>query len=128
MIAVDSSSMIAFFEGEGGPDVEAVDQSLARGDAVLPPVALTELLSDPKLPTDVAARLRELPRLDLLAGYWERAAALRATVLGRKLRARLADALIAQSCLDHRVALISRDSDFLHFARFGGLKLAATPD
>ena len=124
MIAVDSSSFIAFLAGEAGADVEAVDESLDRGDAVLPPVVLTELLTDPKLPSKVAAFLRTLPRLDILDGYWERAGTLRSKVLARGRRAPLADALIAQSCLDHRVALITRDADFRHFARVAGLRIS----
>jgi predicted nucleic acid-binding protein len=123
VIAVDTSSMIAFLEGEDGSDVVAVAESLERGDAVLPPAALSELLSDPKLPKVVASRLRGLPRLDVTDGYWERVGALRARVLARRLRARLADALIAQSCIDHRVALITRDADFRHLARATGLRL-----
>jgi predicted nucleic acid-binding protein len=66
---------------------------------------------------------RELPLLPLSAGYWERTGALRSRILARGLRARLADALIAQSCVDHRLPLVTRDADFRHFARLGGLKL-----
>jgi hypothetical protein len=40
---------------------------------------------------------------------------------GRK--AKLADALIAQSCIDHRVMLVTRDKDFQAFNRLAGLKL-----
>jgi predicted nucleic acid-binding protein len=36
----------------------------------------------------------------------------------------LADALIAQSCIDHEISLIARDGDFRHFAKHCGLKLA----
>jgi predicted nucleic acid-binding protein len=43
---------------------------------------------------------------------------------GIKLRARLPDALIAQSCIDHDVALITRDRDFRYFAKYCGLRLA----
>jgi predicted nucleic acid-binding protein len=50
-------------------------------------------------------------------GYWQRAAALRARGLAARSRARLGDALIAQSCLDHDVRLITRDRDFQIFAR-----------
>jgi len=35
----------------------------------------------------------------------------------------LADTLIAQSCIDYRVPLITRDSDFRHFAKYCGLIL-----
>ena len=48
---------------------------------------------------------------------------LRAKVLARKHRARLAGTLIAQSCIDHGVRLVTRDADFRHFARLGGLRL-----
>jgi predicted nucleic acid-binding protein len=123
VIAVDSSSLIAFLEGEGGADVEAVDESLLRGDAVVPPVVLAEVLSDPVLPGVAARWLRALPRLEILDGYWERAGALRSKVLVLRRRARLADTLIAQSCIDHRVVLVTRDADFRHFARAGGLRL-----
>ena len=87
------------------------------------PVVLTELLSDPQLPARVAALLRDLPMLEVTDGYWERAGILRSEVLSRKLKARLADALIAQSCLDHDVTLVSRDGDFRHFAAARGLAI-----
>jgi hypothetical protein len=86
---------------------------------------LTELLSAPKLPRAVEELLVELPLLSPSAGYWERAGRLRSRVLAARRKARLADVLIAQSCLDHRVALITRDLDFRHFARLARLKLVA---
>jgi predicted nucleic acid-binding protein len=49
---------------------------------------------------------------------------LRGKVLAKGLRARLADALIAQSCIDHRVPLVTRDDDFRHFVALGGLRLS----
>ena len=68
--------------------------------------------------------LKDLPLLEITEGYWERAGALRARILSQKLKAKLADTLIAQSCLDHDVALVTRDGDFRHFAA-RGLKLLA---
>jgi predicted nucleic acid-binding protein len=126
MIAIDTSSWIAFFSPSEprGDDAEIVSSALADHQACLPPVVLTELLSDPGLPKRVAALLLDLPRLDLLPGFWERAGALRARLLARKHRARLADTLIAQSCIDHDVRLVTRDGDFRHFSRLGGLRLA----
>ena len=38
MIAVDSSSLIAYFSGDDGDDVEWLDQALALKQAMLPPV------------------------------------------------------------------------------------------
>lgn len=124
MIAVDSSTIIAYFDNETGEDVQLFDASLSAGQIVLPPVVLSEVLSDPNLPAKHAALVQQLPLLDTLDGYWMRAGQLRASILARKLRALLPDTLIAQSCLDHKVALIRRDPDFRHFARYCGLTLA----
>jgi len=126
MIAVDSSSWIAFFSEQESPgdDTALVESALADHQACLPPVVLTELLSAPDLPRPLAALLTALPLLEQLDGFWERAGRLRAKLIARKHRARLADALIAQSCIDHQVRLVTRDDDFRHFARLGGLRLA----
>ncbi len=123
MIAIDSSSWIAYLAGEKGDDVEAVEASLAARQVCLPPVVLTEVLSDSKLPEEVVSLFRQLPLLTVSDGYWERAGRLRAKVLSRRRKAPLADTLIAQSCLDSDVSLITRDSDFQPFARIGGLRL-----
>jgi predicted nucleic acid-binding protein len=124
VIAVDTSSLIAYLRGDDGSDVEAVDQAFELKQAVLPPVVLTEILSDPKLDRRVSKLIRELPILETVPGFWERAASTRAKILSQRLRARLADTLISQSCVDHRAPLITRDSDFRHFAKHAGLKLA----
>lgn len=124
MIAIDSSSLIAYLQGCSGHDVEAVELAFVERQACLPPVVLTEVGSDPKLPTKVMALLLEVPLLELTTGYWERAASLRAAVLAKRMQAPLADTLIAQSCIDHDVSLVTRDADFGRFARFGRLKLA----
>ncbi len=123
MIAVDTSSWIAFLSGASGADVMLVEQALADRQVAMPPVVLTELRSDSKLPARVSQLIAQVPLLDVLDGYWERAGTLRAKVLRLKRRAPLADALIAQSCLDHEVALVTRDGDFQPFARAGGLRL-----
>ncbi|HEY2934266.1 MAG TPA: PIN domain-containing protein [Acidobacteriota bacterium] len=123
MIAVDTSSLIAFLAGLPGRDVELVDLALQDKQVIFPPVVLTEALSDPKLPKSVSKLLKAVPVLEVSEGYWQRSGALRAKVITKGLRARLADALIAQSCLDHDIGLITRDGDFRHFARYGGLKL-----
>ena len=123
MIAADSSSLIAHLSGDAGDDVAILEQTLADHLLVLPPVVLTELLSDPKLPAVVAALLQALPVLEIQDGYWQRAGVLRSKVLSKGRKARLADTLIAQSCLDHEMPLIVRDRDFRAFAAFAGLKL-----
>lgn len=124
MVAVDTSTLIAFFQGERGPDVAAVKASLPEGDIKLPPVVVPEILSQPKLPQEHRSVILNLPTLELHEGYWLRAAEVRSKLLALRLRARLPDTLIAQSCIDYDVALITRDRDFRHFAKHCGLRLA----
>jgi hypothetical protein len=123
MIAADTSTWIAFLEGEGGDDVQMLARALADRQVVMAPAVLTELLSDPELPASAARTLSEVPLIDIDPGYWRRAGRLRAQVLARNRKARLGDALIAQCCLDGGVSLITRDRDFRAFVEAAGLKL-----
>jgi predicted nucleic acid-binding protein len=123
MICLDTSSLIAFLAGDAGNDVEAVDQALQDQEGIIAPVTLTELLSDPKLPRTLRETIFNLPVLHVTEGYWERAGLTRAKILRAGRKAKLADTLIAQSCIDHRVMLVTRDKDFQAFNRLTGLKL-----
>ena len=99
MPAADTSSLIAFFGGDTGSDVALVHSALGDANLSLPPIEPTP-------------------------GYWVRAAATRALLIEKGLRPKVPDTLIAQSCIDHDVALITRDADFRHFAKHCGLRLA----
>jgi predicted nucleic acid-binding protein len=121
VIAADTSSWIAFLEGSGGEDVNLLDRALQDRQVAMVPVVLTELLSDPHLPSHVAETISEVPLLEVASGYWQRAGALRATVLARRRKARLGDALIAQSCIDQGIPLITRDRDFRAFGAAANL-------
>ncbi len=57
MIAVDSSSLVAFLSGDSGSDIDALEDALKAQVLMLPPVVLTEILSDPKLPKEVTKTL-----------------------------------------------------------------------
>ena len=61
--------------------------------------------------------------IEIGSGYWQRAGALRSHVLPKRLKARLGDALIAQSCIDRGIPLLTRDRDFRAFAEAEGLDL-----
>ena len=69
MIAADTSTWIAFLQGERGTDTDLLDQALADRQVVLVPVVLTELLSGPKLDSDVRDTLAALPLVDVRHGY-----------------------------------------------------------
>lgn len=124
MIAADSSALIAYLTGMVGRDIDLLADLMAHNTLVIPPIVLAEVLSDPKGGSAIETAVADIYVLDIAEGYWQRAAAMRRSLLARGLKARLADALIAQSCLDHDVPLITRDRDFRHFAEHCGLRLA----
>src|SRR5215510_2965840 len=123
MIAADTSTWIAFLEGEAAADTELLDRALRDRQLLMVPVVLTELLSDTKLPVEVAKTLCDVPAIEIDSGYWQRAGALRAKVLAKRRRTRLGDALIAQSCIDGEISLLTRDRDFRVFTEAAGFKL-----
>lgn len=127
MIAADTSTWVAFLEGATGGDTERLDKALEDRQVVMIPVVLTELLSDPKLPSGVAETISEVPLIEIESGFWQRAGGLRAKVLGKRRKARLGDALIAQCCIDADVPLLTRDRDFRAFAGAAGLDLVLGP-
>jgi predicted nucleic acid-binding protein len=123
MIAVDTSSLVSFLLGETGDDVERITAAARSGELAISPVVITEVLSG----SDFAPLEAILARIEILepkTGYWHRAGANRRLLKKKSLKAKVADTLIAQSCIDHDVALITRDGDFRHFAKHCGLKLA----
>jgi hypothetical protein len=68
------------------------------------PAVLAEVLSDPKLLSEVSQILSDLPLRGIRAGYWHRAGALRSKILATRRRERL---------------------DFRRFAEAAGLNLIA---
>ena len=123
MIAADTSTWVAFLESGAGYDTESLDRGLEGRQVVMVPVVLTELLSDPGLPPEVSEMLLQIPQMEIRPGFWQRAGMLRAGVLAKHRKARLGDALIAQSCVDARVALLTRDRDFRAFVEAAQLDL-----
>jgi predicted nucleic acid-binding protein len=123
MIAADTSTWIAFLEGSKGEDAQLLDKALEDRQVFMVPVVLTELLSDPKLPSGVAETLSEVPMIEMEPGYWQRAGVLRAKAIAKGRKARLGDALIAQTCIDRNISLLTRDRDFRAFGDAAGLDL-----
>jgi len=123
MIAADTSTWVSYLEGGVGYDVQMLRQALEGRQVAMVPVVLTELLSDPKIPSVVAKTLSEIPLIEIESGFWQRAGVLRAIVLSMRRKARLGDALIAQSCIDRGIPLLTRDRDFRAFAHAADLNL-----
>jgi predicted nucleic acid-binding protein len=116
MIAADTSTWIAFLEGAPGQDAQLLEQALKDRQVLMIPVVLTELVSGPLVSSGVAETLSEIPTIEVDSGYWQRAGQLRAKVLSMRRKARLGDALIAQTCIDRGIPLLTRDKDFRAFS------------
>jgi predicted nucleic acid-binding protein len=127
MIAADTSTWIAYLQGNRGEDVDLLDRALLDRQLLMVPVVLTELLSDPGLAPAVARSLSDVPRIESGPDYWEQAGFLRASVLSRRRKARLGDALIAQTCLARDISLVTRDRDFRAFAESANPRLVLLP-
>ena len=100
MIAADTSTWIAFFAGEPGWDVEMLDKALRDKQVVMVPAVLCELFSAPEITMYAEEQLNSVPLMPIEEGYWKRAGKSRAELLKKGRRARLADSLIAQVCID----------------------------
>lgn len=127
MTVAGASTWIAFLQGGRGQDVQLLDRALEDRRVLMAPVVLTEMLSDPGLPSDVTQTLSQLPLIEIESGYWERAGLLRSKVLAKRRKARLGDALIAQCCIDREIPLLTRDRDFRTFAEAAALDLIIGP-
>ena len=101
IFVIDTSSLQRFLAGIVAPDTRAVADAIVRREAHLPPVVVTEALSNRFLDTRAVDQILALPVLKLTDGYWVRAGKMRADVGRQRLKAKLADALIAQACIDH---------------------------
>jgi predicted nucleic acid-binding protein len=123
VIAADTSTWVAYFGAVDGDDVRLLDSALRDRQVLMVPAVLTELLSDPTMPEELAQTISSVPLLPLQTGYWQRAGALRARVLEQGRKARLGDALIAQNCIDNGLPLLTRDRDFRAFAEAAALQL-----
>jgi predicted nucleic acid-binding protein len=123
VISADSSSIIAFLAGDRAPDTDAIAAALGVADLYLPPPVIVELLGGDS-DADYVSVIESASLLPLQSGYWTRAREARLLLRSKGLRARAIDSLIAQCCIDAGAPLIARDTDFRHFVRWCGLKLA----
>jgi predicted nucleic acid-binding protein len=123
MIAVDTSSIISYMKGEKGKDIDILRSCILAENIILPPVVLSELLSDHNLPKHIGEILVKLPLMEIKEGYWERVGLLRAKILSKGFKARMADSLIAGCCIDHDTNLITRDRDFIKFSEYCDLDI-----
>ena len=123
-LVVDTSAWIDFFAGRSIPTLE---DGLAHGAIVVPPIVLAELLSgarrgrERELLEDVLGELplHETPRI-----HWVRVGDLRRELGSRGLALSTPDAHVAQCALDLGGVLLTGDAIFTRVARHVPLKTA----
>lgn len=103
-------------------------KALVDGETiVITGIVLQELLQGfhgPKDQARIIERLQVLPLLQPSRETYIEAARLRNTCRHRGVQLGTIDALIAQLCIEHDLALLTADNDFVHAARFVPLRLA----
>ena len=125
-VVADTSVWVDFFAGVPTPSLE---EALAQGVVVLPPIVVAELVSGARRPRERAAiedMLRELPLHDTPRSHWVRVGELRRHLRAKGLSTSIPDAHVAQCALDRDATLLVRDAIFSHIARHSALRLSAT--
>jgi len=124
-VVVDTSAWIDFLAGEPIPVLE---DGLAHGAVVIPPIVVAELLSGAQRRAERDALQRLLYDLPLHAtprAHWIRVGDLRRTLRSHGLAVSTPDAHVAQCALDLRGVLVTRDAIFARMARHVPLRTAA---
>jgi predicted nucleic acid-binding protein len=116
--------MARYLDGETGRDIDLLAEAVSEQTLVLSPPTITELMSHAVDRPLLAQLLSNAVVLPLTTGFWERAGLTRRKLRALGLKAKLADTLIAQCCIDADIPLIAHDPDFRHFATHCRLKLA----
>lgn len=121
---VDTSVWIDYFRGDEGADLARFRLALNEGRVVMAPVVLTELLSSTEITADVEKKLDELSFAEPSPSFWKEGGKLRRRLARLGFTASLADCLVAQSCLERGLPLLTRDKSIQKFAPRLGLALA----
>jgi predicted nucleic acid-binding protein len=129
MIVVDTAVWADWFNGADTPVAHRLDRALARQEAGVTPLILTEVLqgfrSDRAFET-ARTLLIGLPVLALDTDGHVAAARLFRTLRRRGVTVRGAvDCIIAQTCIAAGAELLSADRDFRAIARHTSLRLCA---
>lgn len=122
-VVVDTSSWIDFFAGLPVPTLE---EALAHGAAVLPPIVAAELVSGARRETDreaIVELLGELPVHETPLAHWIGVGELRRRLQRKGVSVSTPDAHVAQCALDRDAVLLSRDAVFARVAAHAPLRL-----
>jgi len=122
-VVVDTSVWIDFFAGRPLP---ALEQALAQGSVVLPPIVLAELVSGAKsrreraLVEDLA---NDLEVHQTPVEHWVAVGELRGELRKKGFTVSISDVHVAQCAIDRNAILLTGDSVFEEIARLAPLQL-----
>jgi predicted nucleic acid-binding protein len=124
-IVVDTSTWIDFLAGGSVP---ALEDALAHGAIVVPPIVVAELLSGARRQQDrriVTDLLQDVPLHETPRSHWVSVGALRRHLASKGLAVSVPDAHVAQCTLDLHGLLLTHDTVFSRIARLTPLRLVA---
>ena len=122
-VVADTSVWIDFLAGRPAP---ALEEALAQGLVVLPPLVVEELVSRARAQREraaIALLLGKLPLHETSLDHWIRVGELRQSLRNKGLSVSIPDAHVAQCALDRDAVLLSRDAVFASIARHSPLRL-----
>lgn len=122
-VVVDTSVWIDFFAGRKADQLE---QALANGAAIMPPIVVAELVSGATTRQQRAAigeLLQDAPIHETPLDHWIRVGDLRAALARKGLAVTVPDVHVAQCALDRDAVLLTRDAIFAKIARHTSLRL-----
>ncbi|HET7710911.1 MAG TPA: PIN domain-containing protein [Thermoanaerobaculia bacterium] len=122
-VVVDSSAWIDFFHRGDADDVE---QALAHGAVVIPPIVVAELISGATTAHQqqmIGELLQDAPVHPTPLEHWIAVGELRRTLARKGVTVTIPDAHVAQCALDRDAVLITRDAVFAKIARHTSLRV-----
>lgn len=122
-VIVDTSVWIDFF---GGIGIAHLEEALAAGAAIIPPLVVAELISGAGTPTQratIGELLQDAPVHDTPLEHWIRVGDLRRLLARKGINATIPDAHVAQCALDRDAVLLTRDKVFAAIAKHTPLRL-----
>lgn len=122
-VVVDTSVWIAFLAGAGTP---AIEDALAAGTLLIPPIVVAELVSGAdtrEKQSAIGDILQEAPVQETTLDHWIRVGELRRMLARKGVNVTVPDAHVAQCALDRDAILLSRDAVFTQIARHTALRV-----
>ena len=123
-LVADTSEWIEYLAGR---QADLLDNALASGAVVVPPVVVAELLGGARSVEEkmvLEDLLRDLVLHRTSFDHWTRVGELRRRLREHGLTVSIADAHVAQCALDRDVLLLTRDAVFRSIAQHTGLRVA----